>query len=615
MNRQLLLLTLATATAGALAACGEPPVPGPVDAGRDTSLPPMDTMPPPPDVVTPPSPDVVMPSPDVMVADTGPAGCRRDEDCDDMNACTSNVCDTMTGVCGFRSIEGCCLSTAQCNDGNTCTTDTCDIGTNRCANTLRAGCCTADAECNDSIACTRDSCDLATNRCSNTVDPMCCTDGQTRPCYSGAAGTRTVGACRDGIETCSGNRWSGSCAGEVLPAASESCDAANVDENCNGMRNEGCSCTNGTSRACYTGPAGTQNRGLCRDGMQSCSAGTWGTCTGQTLPATEICGNMRDEDCNGSDLVCPLPPPANDRREAATVITVTHRESVVMGTTVGATHDGPATPGCGCSSGANVWYQFTLTSDSAVYLDTSSTRAADTLDTSLFLTNAAGTLVPPQASNGQSAAGLCNDDSGCGGVTAWGSALQSRTWGFLTAGTYFVAVGGCGTGGFTLRLQHIPTTEGSFFYRSRLSGDAATQTVLIGTNRHSSHCGGTISGEDVRWFTTCGATPQFFSMCEGDGGGYLSRATSTETTRWDPVLYIHSGITGIESTCSSTGGAGIDCRGRIGTNLTSTTFDTVQGGARFAMASASRGLNGVLVDERARGSGMYYNLRYRVTDR
>ena len=49
----------------------------------------------------------------------------------------------------------------------------------------------------------------------------------------------------------------------------------------------------------------------------------------------------------------------------------------------------------------------------------------------------------------------------------------------------------------------------------------------------TSTCGGTASGEDVRWFTTCGA-PQFFSLCEGDGGAYTSRRTSSETTRWCP---------------------------------------------------------------------------------
>jgi hypothetical protein len=73
------------------------------------------------------------------------------------------------------------------------------------------------------------------------------------------------------------------------------------DDDCDGAVDEG------LTRPCYTGPAGTAGRGLCREGMQTCSGGAWGACTGQTLPATEQC-NRSDDDCDGTvdEGVCPM---------------------------------------------------------------------------------------------------------------------------------------------------------------------------------------------------------------------------------------------------------------------------------------------------------------------
>ena len=58
----------------------------------------------------------------------------------------------------------------------------------------------------------------------------------------------------------------------------------------------------------------TRGVGECRDGTQSCTSipgggSAWGTCTGQRLPGTEVCGTARDEDCDGSvDEGCSGPP-------------------------------------------------------------------------------------------------------------------------------------------------------------------------------------------------------------------------------------------------------------------------------------------------------------------
>lgn len=54
-------------------------------------------------------------------------------------------------------------------------------------------------------------------------------------------------------------------------------------------------CVEGSSRSCGTG--------ICA-GTQTCSKGVFGVCNGKT-PEQEWCGNGIDEDCDGSDAVCP----------------------------------------------------------------------------------------------------------------------------------------------------------------------------------------------------------------------------------------------------------------------------------------------------------------------
>lgn len=71
-------------------------------------------------------------------------------------------------------------------------------------------------------------------------------------------------------------------------------------DNCTGASCTGGSCSPGDSRACYTGTGGTENVGPCHGGMQSCtSAGQWGDCQGEVVPAPEICTDGIDNNCNG----------------------------------------------------------------------------------------------------------------------------------------------------------------------------------------------------------------------------------------------------------------------------------------------------------------------------
>jgi hypothetical protein len=76
---------------------------------------------------------------------------------------------------------------------------------------------------------------------------------------------------------------------------------------------QGCGCdTPGATRACYTGPAGTDGKGTCKDGTQTCVSGgefsTWGPCTGDVVPTAENCNDQLDHNCNGKtgcdDAMC-----------------------------------------------------------------------------------------------------------------------------------------------------------------------------------------------------------------------------------------------------------------------------------------------------------------------
>jgi hypothetical protein len=59
-----------------------------------------------------------------------------------------------------------------------------------------------------------------------------CAAGQTKPCYTGPAGTEGVGQCKAGVIPCVNGAWGTTCTGEVKPAA-EVCDNG-LDDDCDG---------------------------------------------------------------------------------------------------------------------------------------------------------------------------------------------------------------------------------------------------------------------------------------------------------------------------------------------------------------------------------------------
>lgn len=180
-------------------------------------------------------------------------------------------------------------------------------------------------------------CDGLDNDCDQEVDEGCpCVEGQTQPCYSGAAGTDGVGPCSKGQQTCDKKGAWGACVGEVVPKAAETCNS--IDDDCNGVTDDmgtvSCSqgeckvtvdkCTNGQLTQCVPKPVqlevcdGLDNDcdgetdevfpesgKLCETGLPGpCTAGKW-ACTGgakvcvqDVMPALETC-NGDDDDCNG----------------------------------------------------------------------------------------------------------------------------------------------------------------------------------------------------------------------------------------------------------------------------------------------------------------------------
>ncbi len=121
-----------------------------------------------------------------------------------------------------------------------------------------------------------------------------------------------VGPCAIGEKICYLTHW-GQCSPTAFPRQ-EVCNA--VDDDCDGRLNESPSNLvedpqiELLSRACYTGPPGTQKFGPCRPGIRLCTLLTrqtdagveeyygFGECEGETPPGEEQCDSI-DNDCDG----------------------------------------------------------------------------------------------------------------------------------------------------------------------------------------------------------------------------------------------------------------------------------------------------------------------------
>jgi hypothetical protein len=348
------------------------------------------------------------------------------------------------------------------------------------------------------------------------------------------------------------------------------------------------------------------------------------TCTGGEIPCGGVCVDPRSDDahCGGCGMACGATTscatgrcrPLNDLRAMAEPVALTGAEVTVSGTTVDATKDGPASGSeCfGCTGGGNVWYSVTLPEAGVLYADTQ----GSSYDTKLFLTSSTGAIVTE--GDGED---WCQDDHSCGSAPGWGL-RDARIYGWLSAGTYLISVGGCTTGTFTLHLQFMASGAASFFYDEPMEGDDVTDsTLLVGTSVTAGTCGGASSGEDARWFVTCGGQPQTFSLCRSDSIGFFIRTRpeyerTNGTVNYDPRMYTRSAQTGAQVTCNDDGASmgATDCRGYNSAVGTGSLVDGFEYGSRINGIVVPRGIGAVFVDSSSGGSGMDYRLLHRIQD-
>jgi putative metal-binding protein len=113
----------------------------------------------------------------------------------------------------------------------------------------------------------------------------------------GSSSATTAAATTSGVTTAVSSSSATTGAGGGPTCTPEICDG--LDNDCNGLVDEGCQCTPGSIGTCYSGPPETLNVGVCKQGQHVCNPDGlgYGACTGEVTPGAEICNGL-DDDCD-----------------------------------------------------------------------------------------------------------------------------------------------------------------------------------------------------------------------------------------------------------------------------------------------------------------------------